>query len=287
MTTKILHRLQSLTNSLSPHLSLPTLATSIIHGTYPNITTREIDILASETSASMSTQHFDYGRLAARICATYNHKETPESFSEAMLLLNEGGTGFVNNEIADLVRRRGKEIDAQIVHERDLDMTYFGFKTLERSYLLKLNEERIVERPQYLWMRVALGIHCCKGRSSDVVNIDDEGLAIQTTTKEEEDANLQAAFETYDLMSRGYFTHASPTLFHAGTTHPQLSSCFLVQMSDDSIHGIYDTLKRCAVISKVSSCLKNKSLRSSSDLCFIPFLRNPWHLIRSTIHKNS
>ena len=204
-----------------------------------------------------------------------------------MLLLNEGGTGFVNNEIADLVRRRGKEIDAQIVHERDLDMTYFGFKTLERSYLLKLNEERIVERPQYLWMRVALGIHCCKGRSSDVVNIDDEGLAIQTTTKEEEDANLQAAFETYDLMSRGYFTHASPTLFHAGTTHPQLSSCFLVQMSDDSIHGIYDTLKRCAVISKVSSCLKNKSLRSSSDLCFIPFLRNPWHLIRSTIHKNS
>eukprot|EP00804_Cyclotella_cryptica_P002203 CCRYP_018258-RE/>CCRYP_018258-RE protein AED:0.36 eAED:0.36 QI:0/0.5/0.42/1/0.5/0.42/7/0/646 len=104
-------------------------------------------------------------------------------------------------------------------------MTYFGFKTLERSYLLKLNEETIVERPQYLWMRVALGIHCCKGPS---------------------------AFETYDLMSRGYFTHASPTLFHAGTTHPQLSSCFLVQMSDDSIHGIYDTLKRCAVISKAA-----------------------------------
>lgn len=195
----------------------------------------------------MSTQHFDYGSLAARICASYNHKETPDSFSEAMLLLNEGGTGFVSNEIADLVRRRGTEIDAQIVHERDFEMTYFGFKTLERSYLLKLNEEKIVERPQYLWMRVALGIHCCKGRSGDV------GSSKQAITKEDEDANLQAAFETYDLMSRGYFTHASPTLFHAGTTHPQLSSCFLVQMSDDSIHGIYDTLKRCAVISKVSS----------------------------------
>jgi ribonucleotide reductase alpha subunit len=240
--TQILQRLQKLTANLSPNLALSNLATSILHGTYPNITTQEIDTLASETAASMSTQHFDYGRLAARICATSNHKTTPKSFSEAMLELNEGGAGFVNNQIADLIRRRGEEIDAKIVHERDLDMTYFGFKTLERSYLLKLNEERIVERPQYLWMRVALGIHCCKGADNDDIGI----------TKEEEDANLQAAFETYDLMSRGYFTHASPTLFHAGTTHPQLSSCFLVQMSDDSINGIYDTLKRCAVISKVS-----------------------------------
>ena len=104
-----------------------------------------------------------------------------------------------------------------------------------------------------MWMRVALGIHCCKQRSDDICNIDNECPAKQATTKEEEDANLQAAFQTYDLMSRGYFTHASPTLFHAGTTHPQLSSCFLVNMSDDSIHGIYDTLKRCAVISKVCS----------------------------------
>ena len=241
---KILQRLKNLTTNLSPTLALSNLATSILHGTYPNITTKEIDTLSSETAASMSTQHFDYGRLAARICATSNHKSTPNSFSEAMLILNEEGAGFVNNQIADLVRRRGEEIDAKIVHDRDLDMTYFGFKTLERSYLLKLNEERIVERPQYLWMRVALGIHCCKESSMDGI--------VESISKEEEDANLEAAFETYDLMSRGYFTHASPTLFHAGTTHPQLSSCFLVQMSDDSINGIYDTLKRCAVISKVS-----------------------------------
>ena len=157
----------------------------------------------------MSTQHFDYGRLAARICATSNHKSTPDTFSEAMLTLNEEGSGFVNNQIADLVRRRGDEINAKIVNERDLDMTYFGFKTMERSYLLKLNEELIIERPQYLWMRVALGIHCCKASSKDGV--------VELVPKEEEDANLQAAFETYDLMSRGYFTHASPTLFHSGT----------------------------------------------------------------------
>ena len=243
-----MRRLESLTSNLSPDLALSNLATSILYGTYPNITTKEIDTLASETAASMSTQHFDYGRLAARICASSNHKSTPSSFSEAALILNEGGSGFVNNQIADLVRRRGGEIDAKIVHERDMEMTYFGFKTLERSYLLKLNEEMIVERPQYLWMRVALGIHCCKGGSKDAV--------VESMTTEEEDANLEAAFETYDLMSRGYFTHASPTLFHAGTTHPQLSSCFLVQMSDDSINGIYDTLKRCAVISKVNNCVE-------------------------------
>eukprot|EP01082_Thalassiosira_pseudonana_P010282 g9449.t1 g9449 contig36:603671-606980(+) len=252
---KILQRLQSLSTNLStPYLSLPTLATSILHGTYPNLPTREIDTLASETAASMSTQHPDYGRLAARICASANHKSTPDSFSKAMLLLNEEGGGFVNNEIADLVKRRGKEIDDRIKHERDFEMTYFGYKTLERSYLLKLNEDTIVERIQYLWMRVALGIHCCRPRietdnMSDVKSTTD---AERYFTKEEEDANLQAAFETYDLMSRGYFTHASPTLFHAGTTHPQLSSCFLVQMSDDSINGIYDTLKRCAVISKAA-----------------------------------
>jgi len=118
-----------------------------------------------------------------------------------------------------------------------LEITYFGFKTLERSYLLKNLQGQILERPQYLMMRVALGIHCSERDSGPM-------------TKEEEDKRLQQAFETYDLMSAGYFTHASPTLFHSGTTHPQLSSCFLVQMSDDSINGIYDTLKRCAVISK-------------------------------------
>mmetsp|Transcript_9872 Transcript_9872/g.20742 ORF Transcript_9872/g.20742 Transcript_9872/m.20742 type:complete len:921 (+) Transcript_9872:226-2988(+) len=239
---KILSRLKALSDDLDLRfISLENLADSILDGTYPNVTTKEIDTLASETAASMSTQHPDYARLAARICATANHKSTPSTFSKAVLILNENGSGFVNNEIADLVRRRGKEIDDRIVSGRDLDLTYFGFKTLERSYLLKLDENTIVERPQYLWMRVALGIHCCRG-----------GDRNKPFTKEEEDANLKVAYETYDLMSRGYFTHASPTLFHAGTTHPQLSSCFLVQMSDDSINGIYDTLKRCAVISKAA-----------------------------------
>ena len=164
-----------------------------------------------------------------------------------MLALNEDGKGFVNNDIADLVRRRGDEINAKIDMDRDFDITYFGYKTLERSYLLKIDEETILERPQYMWMRVALGIHCCNNKKEQ-----DGDHQTQTTTKEEEDANLQAAFETYELMSRGYFTHASPTLFHAGTVHPQLCSCFLIQMSDDSINGIYDTLKRCAVISKAA-----------------------------------
>ena len=135
-------------------------------------------------------------------------------------------------------------------------MSYFGFLTLERSYLLRSDGgENVVERPQCLWMRVALRIHCCGPRSDDDDHRDGGGGVMERRPidKEEEDANLALAFETYDLMSRGYFSHASPTLFHAGTTHPQLSSCFLVQMSDDSINGIYDTLKRCAVISKVSA----------------------------------
>jgi ribonucleotide reductase alpha subunit len=192
---KILRRLENLSEGLNlSFLSLPKLATSILLGTYPNVTTTEIDTLASETAASMSTQHPDYGRLAARICASANHKSTPETFAEAMLLLNEDGNGFVNNEIADLVKRRGDEINARVQSERDLELTYFGFKTLERSYLLKSDKETIVERPQYLWMRVALGIHCCK-------SLDETEAFV---TKEEEDANLEAAFETYDLMSRLY-----------------------------------------------------------------------------------
>ena len=275
---QILRRLQNLSSDLDLRfLSLNDLAKSISDGIYPNITTSEIDTLASETAASRSTSHPDYARLAAMICISANHRRTPNTFSEAMIILNRGGDGdgmdgdvvtregggggFVSDDIADLVRRRGREIDERIQSERDLEMSYFGFKTLERSYLLKLNENTIVERPQYMWMRVALGIHCCKYRGfvseggyEDVEKIigDNSESPNKIIDKEEEDANLEAAFETYDLMSRGYFTHASPTLFHAGTTHPQLCSCFLVQMSDDSISGIYDTLKRCAVISKVS-----------------------------------
>lgn len=209
-----------------------------MRGAYQNMSSFEIDILASETAASMSTQHPDYARLAARICVSHNHKLTSDSFTKNVKILFDDGNGFISPKIAMLVEKRGKEIDDKIVHERDMAYTYFGFKTLERSYLLKTEKGQGIERPQYMLMRVALGIHCCN---------DDDNIS-----EEQESKNLQAAFETYEMMSQGYFTHASPTLFHAGTIHPQLSSCFLVQMSDDSINGIYDTLKRCAVISKVS-----------------------------------
>lgn len=182
----------------------------------------------------MSTQHPDYARLAARICISQNHKMTPKTFSSAIQVLDEQ-TGFIDERLAQLVKRRAEEINERIVSSRDFEMTYFGFKTLERAYLLKTDGGKVVERPQYLFMRVALGIHCCNPKDPS-----------------SEDEQLQAAFETYDFMSQGYFTHASPTLFHSGTTHPQLSSCFLVQMTEDSINGIYDTLKRCAVISKAA-----------------------------------
>jgi ribonucleoside-diphosphate reductase subunit M1 len=219
-------------------LNLEALTETILRGLYPNVTSFEIDTLAAETSASMATQHVLYSRLAARILVSQNHKVTPETFEQSIQALDDE-IGYIHPEMVDLVQRRGHEIDEEIVPNRDLDMTYFGFKTLERSYLLRTNKGVVLERPQYLFMRVALGIHCT-------------GLnnATTTATKEQEDARLQAAFQTYHLMSQGFFTHASPTLFHSGTTHPQLSSCFLLQMSDDSISGIYDTLKRCAVISK-------------------------------------
>jgi len=241
---KILERLQRLAADFPPDdaytlmnkLGLESLTQSILRGMYPDVTSYEIDTLAAETAASMATQHVLYARLAARILVSLNHNYTPPTFSEAMNALNDE-SNYIHPEIVDLVRRRGDEINQRICDDRDLEITYFGFKTLERSYLLKSDDGRIIERPQYLMMRVALGIHYT-GRSSSMMS------------EEEENKRLQAAFETYDLMSEGYFTHASPTLFHSGTTHPQLSSCFLLQMSDDSINGIYDTLKRCAVISK-------------------------------------
>lgn len=209
---------------------------------YVNVSTAEIDTLAAETSASKSTQHAEYATLAARISVSQNHKVTPDSFSQAIDKLvrdvsEKNSRGFIHDRIAQLVQRRAAEIDDKVNCTRDYTLTYFGFKTLERAYLLKTEAGQVVERPQYLLMRVALGIHCML-ESSDSNN--------------NEDACLEAAFETYDMMSQGYFTHASPTLFHSGTTHPQLSSCFLVQMSDDSINGIYDTLKCCAVISKAA-----------------------------------
>lgn len=235
-SNKISNRLKALSYGLNlKYLNLSALTDSIVRGMYPNVTSLEIDVLSAETAASLSTQHPDYSRLAARILITQNHKLTPPTFSEAVELLYDDGNGFIHPTVADLVKRRAREIDEKITHERDLEMTYFGFKTLERAYFLRNDDGDVLERPQYLMMRVAIGIHC--------TNLDDGAS---------EDERLEAAFETYEMMSQGFFTHASPTLFHSGTTHPQLSSCFLVQMSEDSINGIYDTLKRCAVISKAA-----------------------------------
>mmetsp|Transcript_18122 Transcript_18122/g.49447 ORF Transcript_18122/g.49447 Transcript_18122/m.49447 type:complete len:917 (-) Transcript_18122:84-2834(-) len=237
---KLLNRLSRLTDGLDLRfVKVDSLTDSILLGVYPNVTSAEVDILAAETAASMSTQHPDYARLAARIRLTANHKTTPSTFSQAVRLLSDetdnDGSGFIDPQLAAFIQKHAGIIDSRIVDERDYQITYFGFKTLERAYLLRSDNGTTIERPGYLMMRVALGIHCSQLTTSD----EKAGLEA-----------LEKAFETYDHMSQGFFTHASPTLFHSGTKHPQLSSCFLVQMNEDSITGIYDTLKCCAEISK-------------------------------------
>ena len=193
------------------------------------VTTSELDSLAAEVAASMTVRHPDYAQLAARIAVSNLHKNTNKSFSETMTMLHEyvnPKTGLASPLIADdvmeVIKANAPLIDSSIIYDRDFGYDYFGFKTLERSYLLRTNG-KIVERPQQMLMRVSLGIH-----------------------KED----IEAALETYDLMSKKYFTHATPTLFNSGTPKPQMSSCFLLTMSDDSIDGIYDTLKQCAKISQ-------------------------------------
>ncbi|EPB73846.1 ribonucleoside-diphosphate reductase, alpha subunit [Ancylostoma ceylanicum] len=201
----------------------------VIGGLYKGVSTVELDNLAAETAASMTTQHPDYAILAARIAVSNLHKKTGKVFSEVMKKLYEfrhPSTGehspMISKETYDIIMKNADRLNSAIVYDRDFSYTYFGFKTLERSYLLKINKE-VAERPQHLLMRVAIGIH---------------------------GEDIDAAIETYNLMSERYFTHASPTLFNAGTKWPQLSSCFLLTMSEDSIAGIYDTLKQCALISK-------------------------------------
>ena len=242
--------LQTLVEELTPNeqsmVQLDSLHKSIMRGMYPNVTTSEISVLAAETSASMATQHFAYQKLAARIWVQQNHKVTPKTFYDAMESISQT-TNFIDLQLLSFIKKYQQQINDYIHDENDNELTYFGLKTLERAYLLKTDSGLTLERPQYLLMRVALGIHFSGASPNDASNTNN----INTNEMEKRDQQqLQAAFETYDLMSKGYFTHASPTLFHSGTTHPQLSSCFLVQMSDDSINGIYDTLKRCAMISK-------------------------------------
>ena len=205
------------------------IAKKVINGLYDGITSVELDVLAAETAAALTPTHPDYSILASRICVTSLHKRTPKMFSQVIEQLYtyvDPKTGLDAPMIADdvykIIMDNAKDIDSQIISDRDMDYDYFGFKTLEKSYLLKINGEP-AERPQQMLMRVAIGIH-----------------------KED----LASAYRTYDLMSQGFFTHATPTLFNSGTRRPQLSSCFLVGMQDDSIQGIYKTLGDVAQISK-------------------------------------
>lgn len=189
----------------------------------------ELDNLAAETAATMTTDHADYAVLAARIAVSNLHKETRKQFSDVMDDLYNMENAFLKTKAPmisdfhhDIIMRNAERLNSAIIYDRDFGYNYFGFKTLERSYLLKI-KGKIAERPQHMLMRVAVGIH---------------------------GEDIDAAIETYNLLSERYFTHASPTLFAAATPRPQLSSCFLLSMSDDSIDGIYDTLKQCALISK-------------------------------------
>lgn len=205
------------------------IAKKVIQGIYNQVTTTELDNLAAETAASFTTVHPDFAILAARIAVSNLHKNTGKSFSEVAAKLYEyidPKTGeaapLYSDKIMNIIRENADRIDAAIIYERDYHFDYFGFKTLERSYLLRMNDI-LAERPQHLFMRVALGIH---------------------------GEDIDAAIETYDLMSEKWFIHATPTLFNAGTPKPQMSSCFLLSIKEDSIEGIFETLKRCAVISQ-------------------------------------
>ncbi|TMU54890.1 ribonucleoside-diphosphate reductase subunit alpha [Flagellimonas algicola] len=229
MFDKITARVRKLCYGLNGLVDPVKVAMRVIEGLYDGVTTSELDNLAAEIAATMTTTHPDYAKLAARISVSNLHKNTKKSFSETMKDLYEyvnPRTGkkapLLSDEVYKVVSENAEQLDSTIIYNRDFGYDYFGFKTLERSYLLKLNG-KIAERPQHMLMRVAVGIH-----------LDD----------------LDSAIETYELMSKKYFTHATPTLFNSGTPKPQMSSCFLLAMKDDSIDGIYDTLKQTAKISQ-------------------------------------
>lgn len=229
MFDKITDRVRKLCYELNELVDPVKVAMRVIEGLYDGVTTSELDNLAAETAASMTVTHPDYAQLAARIAVSNLHKNTKKSFSETMSDMYHyvnPRTGqeapLISDEVYDAIMANAEVLDSTIIYNRDFNYDYFGFKTLERSYLLKING-KIVERPQHMLMRVSIGIHP-----------DD----------------IKSAVETYELMSKKYFTHATPTLFNAGTPKPQMSSCFLLAMKDDSIEGIYDTLKQTAMISQ-------------------------------------
>ncbi|MCM5662334.1 ribonucleoside-diphosphate reductase subunit alpha [Galbibacter mesophilus] len=229
MFDKITARVRKLCYGLNELVDPVKVAMRVIEGLYDGVTTSELDNLAAEIAATMTTTHPDYARLAARISVSNLHKNTKKSFSETMTDLYEyvnPRTGkkapLLSDEVYKVIQENADKLDSMIIYNRDFGYDYFGFKTLERSYLLKLNG-KIAERPQHMLMRVSVGIH-----------LDD----------------IDSVLETYELMSKKYFTHATPTLFNSGTPKPQMSSCFLLTAKEDSIDGIYDTLKQTAKISQ-------------------------------------
>ena len=227
---KILKRVKKLGNEVTPALTInySQLVMKVIDQLYNNMPTYIIDELTAEQCASMCTKHTDYSILAGRIIISNNHKNTPQSFFYAMDQLynftdiHDIHSPMIDEKLWDIVKENHKQIEEMIDYDRDYLFDYFGFKTLERAYLMQINK-KIIERPQHMWMRVALAIH---GNNFDLIK------------------------ETYDMLSHKYFIHATPTLFNAGTPHPQLSSCYLLGMENDNIEGIYNTLKDCAKISK-------------------------------------
>ncbi len=227
---KITARIERLCYGLDPFYVEPLeIAKKVITGIFDGVETSKLDNLAAETAASLTTRHSDYAILAARIAISNLHKNTNKSFSGTIKRLYtyiDPKTGqnasLIAKEVYDVVKKHAALLDSTIIYDRDFGYDYFGFKTLEKSYLLKI-DGNIAERPQHMLMRVAVGIH---------------------------GADIDSAVETYNLLSERWFTHATPTLFNAGTPKPQLSSCFLLTMKDDSIDGIYDTLKQCAKISQ-------------------------------------
>ncbi len=229
MFDKITDRIKKLCYGLNDLVDPVKVAMRVIEGLYDGVTTSELDNLAAETAAAMTIAHPDYAQLAARIAISNLHKNTKKSFSETMKEMyfyvnprTNQESPLLSEEVYNVIQENAAFLDSHVIYNRDFNYDYFGFKTLERSYLLKING-KIVERPQHMLMRVAVGIHL---------------------------NDLDAVLETYDLMSKKFFTHATPTLFNAGTPKPQMSSCFLLAMQDDSIDGIYDTLKQTAKISQ-------------------------------------
>ena len=226
---KITARIIKMCYGLDPLVSPESVAMKVIEGIYDGVSTSDLDNLAAEVAAAKTIDHPDYALLASRIAVSNLHKETKKTFSEVMSDLyyyidpkTNQKASLLADDVFNIIQEHKETLDSSIIYDRDFRYDYFGFKTLTRSYLMKLNG-KIAERPQQMLMRVALGIH-----KSDV----------------------ESAIKTYHLMSEGWFTHATPTLFNAGTPKPQMSSCFLLTMKEDSIEGIYETLKACAQISQ-------------------------------------